>query len=276
MPLIKKEKAVPLRGVQAKKRKRQRRRIFYLALSGLLVSVAAVLTITLFFNVEHIEVKGDSIYSKEEIIDATGIAFRSNMFKIDKFKVIAETERILPYVQNVSIKRKLPTTMEITVEAAQNASYVTTAGGFTILSEQDKVLANVPEKPAVPELIGSGIVANNIGETAAFSSDFTKEMYDKLFLELKNAELLPRLSKIDITKSYNMSVEIEGKALVLIGPSEELPRKISFLKFILSKEDISRSFSIIDISNTESSRASVKTVTEEEYNAQLEKQKSTT
>ena len=56
------------------KKRRRKKAILYLVLFLLLLCVGAVLTFTVFFHIADFEVKGNSRYQAQEVIEASGIA----------------------------------------------------------------------------------------------------------------------------------------------------------------------------------------------------------
>ena len=62
------------------KKRRRKKAILYLVLFLLLLCVGAVLTFTVFFHIAAFEVKGNSRYNAQEIIEASGIAKGENLF----------------------------------------------------------------------------------------------------------------------------------------------------------------------------------------------------
>lgn len=82
------------------------------------VALLAAVTVgaTVFFQVEEIEVSGNSRYSREEIVAATGIQAGDNLFHMNKFAIRDHVLEEMPYVESILIRRRLPSTITITVE----------------------------------------------------------------------------------------------------------------------------------------------------------------
>ena len=82
-----------------------------------IVAVLAALTVgaTVFFQVEQIEVSGNQRYSQEEIIAATGIVAGDNLFRMNKFAIQDHVKEEMPYIEDILIRRKLPSTITVAV-----------------------------------------------------------------------------------------------------------------------------------------------------------------
>ena len=108
-----------LRKRKARQRKIRRRRIKVL-LFVLAVGVGVILSLTVFFKIESISASGSSKYSAEQIIAATGIKKGDNLFISSVNEEKLKTK--LPYIEKVTVKRKLPGTYTLKVTDA--AEYV--------------------------------------------------------------------------------------------------------------------------------------------------------
>ncbi|MBS4535409.1 FtsQ-type POTRA domain-containing protein [Clostridium sp. D2Q-14] len=88
---------------------KRKKRLIIIIILIFLISILSILllTQTTFFNVENIEIKGNSIVKKDEILMASGINEGENIFRIS----IKKTESSLlkhPYIKEVKINRRFP------------------------------------------------------------------------------------------------------------------------------------------------------------------------
>ena len=100
-----------------RKRKRGRRRfgLLFKLLCGAALVAAATLGATVFFQVETIAVVGNSRYTAQEVIDASGVQIGDNLFQMNKNQISQQILQRLPYVGEVSPQRGLPSTLTIQV-----------------------------------------------------------------------------------------------------------------------------------------------------------------
>ena len=98
-------------------RRRGRSRFGFLlkVLCVLTVLVALTVGATVFFRVEQVVVSGNSRYTQEDVVAATGIQLGDNLYRMNKFQINQEVRQALPYVNELNIVRKLPNTILITV-----------------------------------------------------------------------------------------------------------------------------------------------------------------
>ena len=85
--------------------------LFVVALLG-----AMTVGATVFFQVEQVEVSGNARYTQEEIVACTGIKPGDNLFRMNKFAIQDHVLEEMPYLESILIRRKLPSTITVTVE----------------------------------------------------------------------------------------------------------------------------------------------------------------
>ncbi|MCI8869158.1 MAG: FtsQ-type POTRA domain-containing protein [Lawsonibacter sp.] len=101
-----------------RRRRRSRGRFSFLFKLLTLAAAAAALTLgaTVFFQLERVEVEGNSRYTAQEIEAASGLRPGDNLFRLNKNQINAEIRQALPYIENLSIVRRWPSTILIVVK----------------------------------------------------------------------------------------------------------------------------------------------------------------
>lgn len=97
------------------RRSRGRFGILFKFLCVLTLVVAVTMGATVFFRVETVAVSGNSRYTEEEVVAATGIQVDDNLFHMNKYQISQQVLQALPYVKELTIRRSLPSTIVITV-----------------------------------------------------------------------------------------------------------------------------------------------------------------
>lgn len=100
-----------------RRRRRGRGRLgpLFKLLCVLAVVVALTMGATVFFQVETVVVSGNSRYTKEEVVQATGIQVGDNLYRMNKNQIADKVLRELPYTRDLRIRRSLPSTIVITM-----------------------------------------------------------------------------------------------------------------------------------------------------------------
>lgn len=115
--------------LKQKRRKRANRRlIFYLSIFFLLICIIIYLQSPLS-HVKNFAVSGNEQLTVEEVIEASQLSTNTNIWTIDEDEV---EQDILnhPFVQDVTVHKKLPWTIEITLTEHAKVGYVKLASDY--------------------------------------------------------------------------------------------------------------------------------------------------
>lgn len=113
-----------------------------------LVIVAVIFVMSVFFRVSDIQVEGNTHYTDEEIIRAIDIEEGDNLFFFDRFAALSRVFAKLPYVEEVSVERKLPNKVTITVKESQALAYIVLGDEDWTIDHSCKVLGKATEDEA--------------------------------------------------------------------------------------------------------------------------------
>ncbi|MDE7289419.1 MAG: FtsQ-type POTRA domain-containing protein, partial [Oscillospiraceae bacterium] len=125
---------------QVRRKRRSNMSLYYGTVLFIAAIIFAILSVTVFFNVETAVVKGSSLYTVEQIIEASGINGGDNMIRKNMGKAEEKITSQLIYIETAEIKRKLPSTVEISVTPCVETACMQKDGGFFIVSETGKIL----------------------------------------------------------------------------------------------------------------------------------------
>ena len=140
---------------ERRRQQRIRRKIFYAVLIFIVIIIGIVLSLTVFFNIATIDVKGESIYSADEITAASGIKIGDNLFLLKKSNAEANICEKLPFIGSVDIKISVPSRVVLTVKQTSIKCAVESDSGYIMLDETGKVLCKVSTLEEVYE--GAGV-----------------------------------------------------------------------------------------------------------------------
>ena len=95
-------------------KRKQKKQIAVLTLIVLVASIVAIMLLTPGFDIKKINVHGNVVVTEEEIIFSSGIVNGENIFSVSLSQA-KDSISSMGYIESVKIKRKLPSTIEITV-----------------------------------------------------------------------------------------------------------------------------------------------------------------
>ncbi|WP_042144996.1 cell division protein FtsQ/DivIB [Paucisalibacillus sp. EB02] len=107
---------------QARKKKANRRLVFYLSIFFFLLSIIVYLQSPLS-NVKTIVVTGNSLYPEEKVIEQSGINNDTNIWTIQKEEIMNTLEKN-PIVDKVTVETRLPWTVEIQLIEHERIGYI--------------------------------------------------------------------------------------------------------------------------------------------------------
>lgn len=125
---------------QARKQKANRRLIFYLSIFLILISIIIYLQSPLS-NVREVKVSGNTIFSKETIIETTKITKDTNIWTVSSKKLNKKLEKS-PIIKSVNVKRNLPSTILIDVNEYKVVGYVNSKKDMQAVLENGEIVGN--------------------------------------------------------------------------------------------------------------------------------------
>ncbi len=105
-----------------RKKKANRRLIFYLSIFFLLISIIVYLQSPLS-NVKTIEVSGNVLLTDEEVLELSDLSTSTNMWSVNKKKNQQQMEEHAA-IKDVQVKRNFPRALEVEVEEFRHIGYV--------------------------------------------------------------------------------------------------------------------------------------------------------
>ena len=215
------------RAERRKKIRRQRmKRAFVFFLIVALITLA-IMCFTVFFPIKRISVSGSEIYTKNQIIKASGLTTDDNLFVVSEDKLEDKIRRKLPYIDNITIKRVLPDAIIITAVDATEYAYYELNGKFYIISENNYLLSEQTEEPTNIFKIVTGGIEGSVGQTIKYANSAEQELVESVVKNLIDKNI--NINYVDISNSLQITVGIQDKFTVVLGNSEYLQEKIAHL-----------------------------------------------
>lgn len=230
-----------VRREQTIKRRRLKKRkqiIFYTFSLFLLLVVAVILSLTVFFKVETITVEGKTPYSNDKVIKMSGINKNDNLFLIDKSKAAENIMQRLPYIGSVKISNKLPSGIVISVEKTSEKCAIANGEGYVLTNEDSKVLqVGVTEIDAKLIVISGGNVKKSeIGKNIEFENKETQDLVRKIMESVK-INKINDITQIDVSDKLNIKMTYQNRIELLFGSILQIDKKMKFAVEVLEKEN---------------------------------------
>jgi cell division protein FtsQ len=229
---------------------------------------------TIFFKVQTFTLTGDTRYSEEHIVAATGLQPGDNLVLFDKFSIIDQIFDACPYLDTVQIRRRYPDRVEIIVtecvaiaviedEKAQvpdpedETKTIQVGGtGRWLIDRNGKLLektsSSTPTK--LTRVYGVTLKEPQIGK---YVEILQEDIEKPLFLLLNTAEddgILQDIGGMDFSKQYDIRFNYLERFTVEIGSTEDLDKKLRYLHTIIQDKLGTNARGTLDLSDVQTAR----------------------
>ena len=231
--------------VKPKMKKKKKRKSFILFLikwtSILLLFVGTIIFIltTPMFNIKKININGIEQLTEEQILSLSGLKLNENIFKNLKSK-ISDNIKQNPYAESVTIKRKLPDTLEITIKERQKSYMLKFVNGYVYIDTQGYILEISENKLELPIISGYKTEEDKITVGNRLNNDDLENLNNvlKITESLLGIEISKnQITNIDISNKDDYTVYIENeKKTIHFGDASNLSNKILYVKAMIESE----------------------------------------
>lgn len=233
-----------------RKRRRRRRKILAVGIltAGILLLVLVVALVVLhitgtvaknngtsmsFLAVKQIDVEGETRYSAEEIVKASGIYVGESLLVVNKVQAHNAILRQFPYLERVEVSNSSFSTVHILVEETTVLGAVQTPEGYAVLGQNNHRLENLPEEqlPAgTVRIYGADVQNVQLGG----------ELLDERSLRIVRTLLtaaqqngVDALTAIDLTEKTNIRAVWKDQILLVLGNESNLEEEIRAFQQLL-------------------------------------------
>ena len=218
---------------QARKKKKRRKKnmsLYYLMTFITVAFALVVLSLTVFFRIDTIKIKGSSTYSTDQIIASSGIRKGDNLIRLDKAKAQQSVLKNLVNVDTVKISRKFPSEIVISVTSCEPMASIEYNGQYYVISKNGKIIEDKLSSPKDKLILIKGFdpVKAELNVNIK-SKDPDKEKIIKNLISEFNKSKLKNITKIDISDRLNIKFTYQDRIDVEIGSSSDMEYKIRFI-----------------------------------------------
>jgi cell division protein FtsQ len=237
------EQEAPALSEQARERALRRRKhrkhvliAFYLILFFVVLSAAAILSVTVLFKITDISVSGKTRYSQEQIIQASGIKIGDNLV-LTKTKEDAQKIRAaLPYIGSAKITRRFPTGISIEVEEAKIMGAAAYGSGYIIVGSDETVLETVSSPPdGYMTINGLNIKKAQAGARIQFADSMQENAFSST-LEAIQKSGISNITSSDFSQVSRILLNYDGRITINLGTATDLTYKLKFAKELLKTQ----------------------------------------
>lgn len=189
------------------------------------------------FNLENIQVEGNTKYSDEQIVQNSNLKLGENIFKQ---LLNSENKNVnLPYIANTKLNYLIPDTIVINVEE-RYPMYIaldSSTGKYYKIDNEGYLLEECELSSKGDELLVEGFT---FGENVKFGEKINEiyieklEIYNSIKNEFENIQIEGSITKVNFSNSLTI-VTLDDKLNIVFANNSNLNYKVSFLKGIMQK-----------------------------------------
>ena len=203
------------------------------------VIVSIIFVMSVFFRVSVIQVEGNTHYSDNEIIRAIDIEEGDNLFFFDRFAAISRVFAKLPYIEEVSVIRKLPNKVTIEVSESTALAYLKLGDEMWTMDHNAKILgkAAADEVSSLFQVTGISPGTLLIGEQLTTSDGDTEiiEQLSQILFQIQERGLAYYTTLVDLTDGSDARLSYAGRYTVKLGNADNMEYKFGMFVSVLKQ-----------------------------------------
>lgn len=229
-------------------KRKVKRVLFYIATIAVLVSVCVVLSLTVFFKIDEISVEGDTRYAGEEIIASCMIERGDNLILCNTGPGEKEIWKKFPYIEKVTIHKKLFNRIVIEVKEATPTSVIESEGKYVLLSESGKIIDISDRKQNdVPIIMGAKLKNPKLSSSIHYKDANVEEFINEI-LDAAERYGFGVLKTIDITNLSKIALETKQGLHIILGMPQSIDHKMKTAMRIMEKSVPKGDVGTLDVS----------------------------
>ena len=222
-----------------KKTNKSSKVIKYLCIMFLLIIAILLLFMSPIFNLEEININGNAKLTTNECLELTGLEIGQNIYKLNKIQIKNNLKQNA-YIENVSISRKLPNKIEITITERKTTYQLELENNeYAYINNQGYILekSNIKLENIIITGFSTKIENINVGSRINQTDLERLETVLKIVDSAESNGIIEHITKIDIQDKNDYKLILEGeKKTVYIGDASSISTRMLYIKAILEKE----------------------------------------
>ena len=216
-------------------KRKVKRVLFYAATLLLVVSVCIVLSLTVFFKIDEITVEGETRYKTEDIIASCMIEQGDNLILCRTSPGESNIWQKFPYIESVSIRKKLFNGIVISVEEAVPSTVIESGGKYVILSESGKIIDITDKKQEdIPMILGAKLQTPKLSSSVRYKDENMEEYINEI-LTCADKYGFGTLKIIDISNLSKIVLEHKKGLHIIIGTPDNIDHKLKTARKVIDK-----------------------------------------
>jgi cell division septal protein FtsQ len=191
---------------------------------------------TSFFCISDITVQGNSFVDEQEIVEYSGIDPGVNILRAD-IKDAINNLLAHPYILRADVERKMPKSIEITVEERDLIGYLPYMGSYLLVDNERRVISATAQVPVEGLPVFKGIKVEDFQAMEILDIDniqkFDKIIYISRCIGKNILQYAP--IEVNVEDLEDIVIGLDDRFILRVGDIEELDYKLGYSNIILEK-----------------------------------------
>ena len=208
-----------------------------LIIIGLFIGAGAT-SYKLFFVVSAVSINGETSYTEEEIVKATGLDSKPNLYSFSSKDALRALSFFCPRITEAKIDRTMPDKVTITVTEEKPAYYAEIYGDLFAISESLKVMDKISpaEAEGLIRLRLQDVASAVSGSRLTLVSERAQVFLEEALSYISTSPLKSKLTQIDLRNDFNTVMIAEDKFKLVFGTQEDFEIKVRLAAATLEDE----------------------------------------
>lgn len=204
----------------------------------LFIGMVTFAMVSPIFNIEKITVVGNSKLTENEVVSLSKITIGENLFRVGKLKTINNIKENA-YVESVTISKKIPNSIEITIEERTPTFMLEYGNAYIYINNQGYMLETTNEKLELPIILGYSTPQENLTPGNRLQEEDLVKLGTviKIMNAAKNNEISDKITTINISNEENYTIYMESeKKTAYLGDCSNLETRMLYVAGIMNSE----------------------------------------
>ena len=203
-----------------KQRRTSRSAAVYIPACVLLILTLTILGTSVFLRVLEVEVIGSSMYSQDEILNASGIMIGDNLLFLDTEGIRLQLVAAMPFIREVTITRVPPYTLRIEIAESTAIAKIAFLDSTLVIDSGGRILSLIEGSPATLIEI-RGFTPVDVVEGSQLRAELGGSMQLEYMIDMLSAiereGMYRSVSYLDVTNISAISFGYRDRYRVILG-----------------------------------------------------------
>lgn len=191
-----------------------------------------------FMKLRRFEVEGvEKHYEDVDLINASNVRLGEYLYRLDRDEIEERLLRECPFLLDVTVKPVFPNRLRIIAEEREIPWYVEISGAKYALDRDMLVIDEIADTKDMAELVLPSVrrvIAGSVPEFSSGEGELRRTL--EAIAVIRSAPFYKRLTKIDLSNSFNIQLVADGSFTIELGEISNLSAKLEAVQAVFESD----------------------------------------